>query len=195
MTLSGRVTRLELPFLYRVKLKLTRINFQDSNPSKAFLRFAHGGHVVVWSTTLASSDKRRGMCFWWCGSHASFNIIICLFQVMVDPPDNEEWITLSTYDLQLATKTFLVDIFQQWMALRENNHLLVGNTYYKTTCLVWHTRVVVLCYWPLSPHHPTKSNSFEVITPQISGNAIPRRSLFSYFWFLKNRKEKRTWSA
>lgn len=47
-------------------------------------------------------------------------------EVLVDPPDSEDWVTLSSYDLEQQYVLFVRKLWSMWINLRGENHLMVN---------------------------------------------------------------------
>lgn len=44
----------------------------------------------------------------------------------MDPPDNEDWVTLSSYDFEQQYITFMKKAWSMWINLRTENHMMVN---------------------------------------------------------------------
>ncbi len=52
-------------------------------------------------------------------------------EVLVDPPDNEDWVTLSSYDFEQQYITFMKKAWSMWINLRTENHMMVKKHEYQ----------------------------------------------------------------
>lgn len=108
-------------------------------------------------------------------------------EVLMDPPDNEDWVTLSSYDFEQQYITFMKKAWSMWINLRTENHMMVNIMNIKQLWNLFHKRLSPSPPIPVFFLHKRNFISWISVIPtfptrSFKADAIFFCNVFSNFW-------------